>query len=234
MSKLTEEQIKAKLSKMKWLLDRAEHKGPVRHMAMCYTTMRRYETYNWDLLPNEHTCPNCGKIFGGEKAKEREYESLFELTEDTVPDYSKRLRVDEIECNNLYEAHKKICDMGYDAVLEFSCTDCILNEGKWPVRFGFRMNPGDDYVVSYPDLYIRFPLHANEPTPVDKSKTFTAGCYSLAEVFLSDMKKKSCDDPITETYNAWRELYGRAIDENDKSWDITSGALRGILGLNID
>ena len=111
---------------------------------------------------------------------------------------------------NLVKEFKKF---GFDAKLEFNCDDCVEN-GKNEVEFWLRLNPNDDYVISYPKVSYDREVSVNQSTFID---------YKIVLAFLTG----------TNSYKTLIKNLSSVGRDTSVRKSMIDEALTTILGVNI-
>ncbi|MDR3216848.1 MAG: hypothetical protein LBT55_05475 [Clostridiaceae bacterium] len=189
MKKMSKKELDKALDAIKELRKEKAFGGTLPyHHAMCYS-MRMPSYSKWDKIPGKYVCKCCGGAFGrGDKANQESIQQRY----GNFIDKEGFLVISDSTVEEMIHNIKTCRDAGFDAKLDFHCSDCIRDKQLPPMVFRFRASKQNDYTVSYPDIF-------GESFEKDKMiigrraavRIFPLWQYNICGGFLSSLRESS-------------------------------------------
>ena len=182
--------------------------------------------FAWDEIPGRHTCPKCGRRFGGNyKANARhEGERKYVCRND------KRLLVKNIDFEHVFEAYLNCKEAGHDVKLDLHCSECVLKNGSVPSAFRFRAHGSSEYVITVPDMRHIFssdPYYFQVPPQMSRSPWD----YALVASFVKAISDEHGSASMEKRCREWLDTVRDGNLYRGQPWSTIFDAIEKILGI---
>jgi len=186
--------------------------------------------FAWDELPGKHTCPKCGRRFGGNYKPNARYEGERKY----VCRSDKRFLVKNIDFEHVFEAYLNLKEAGYDVKFDLHCSGCIADQGPVPAVFRFRAPGSSEYISTIPDMRYILSSDTHYVKGVSPQAHRSPWDYAIVSSLIKALGDRQGSSSMEKRCREWLDGVRDGNMYRGQPWDTIFNAVNGILGIMQD